>query len=335
MENISKEELISLFMMEREAWEFQEAKYVSEIDALKYELQTCKDQLSSILFQGNFQINEVYVSPSLGASASGEGDGDSGTNETCPICCYSHREADLRVLGCGHTIGLDCGKSFFVNRMSDLSLFPVGCPALIEGTNKPCQWKPSEGEVAEFLQDEPELLEKFSMMNATLLISREIFEQCPFCLEQMEVIRDHDHNNAEVECAFCHKMFCWKCHAAAHPEYECEEIKQLRKLESQIEGNFSEGNEEETEAGKANQLLKNQNKWQNCPNCGVMLEKVYGCNHVKCRCSQELCYLCGKPLTCKAKLEDPCLSNCQCQKCHYNDLHVLFNPRDLNLNEGD
>lgn len=41
--------------------------------------------------------------------------------------------------------------------------------------------------------------------------------------------------------------------------------------------------------------------WQRCYSCRAMVELTEGCNHMKCRCSAEFCYSCGKqwkPRTC-------------------------------------
>ena len=44
---------------------------------------------------------------------------------------------------------------------------------------------------------------------------------------------------------------------------------------------------------KALKDLGHQNKWKQCPNCLNLVERVYGCNEMKCVCGAEFCYLCG------------------------------------------
>ena len=31
-----------------------------------------------------------------------------------------------------------------------------------------------------------------------------------------------------------------------------------------------------------------------CPKCGILVEKISGCNHIECPCGQHFCHVCGK-----------------------------------------
>jgi ariadne-1 len=35
-------------------------------------------------------------------------------------------------------------------------------------------------------------------------------------------------------------------------------------------------------------------KFKMCPRCKYWVEKNQGCNHMKCRCGADFCYLCGQ-----------------------------------------
>ena len=63
--------------------------------------------------------------------------------------------------------------------------------------------------------------------------------------------------------------------------------------------------------GFINIMLKDHIKI--CGKCGAWIEKMKGCNHITCKCSNEFCYLCGlKWKTCKCQLygrEGEILSN--------------------------
>lgn len=37
--------------------------------------------------------------------------------------------------------------------------------------------------------------------------------------------------------------------------------------------------------------------WKHCPHCTRRVEKVDGCNHIRCRCGTSFCYTCGAALT--------------------------------------
>ncbi|KAG6916428.1 hypothetical protein DXG01_006832 [Tephrocybe rancida] len=48
--------------------------------------------------------------------------------------------------------------------------------------------------------------------------------------------------------------------------------------------------------------------WRRCPNCSVIVEHVFGCNHMTCRCGFHFCFKCGSPSTTqgKCKRDPPC-----------------------------
>ncbi|KAI1192581.1 hypothetical protein F5X97DRAFT_337453 [Nemania serpens] len=39
--------------------------------------------------------------------------------------------------------------------------------------------------------------------------------------------------------------------------------------------------------------LAARNGWRSCPSCNNMVERIYGCNHMSCRCGGQFCYVCG------------------------------------------
>ncbi|KAI4861083.1 hypothetical protein F4820DRAFT_82213 [Hypoxylon rubiginosum] len=45
--------------------------------------------------------------------------------------------------------------------------------------------------------------------------------------------------------------------------------------------------------------LAAQNGWKPCPRCRNMVERIYGCNHMTCRCGGEFCYVCGGAWRCQ------------------------------------
>ncbi|KAJ3071331.1 hypothetical protein HDU98_005496 [Podochytrium sp. JEL0797] len=47
------------------------------------------------------------------------------------------------------------------------------------------------------------------------------------------------------------------------------------------------------QAGAQLKDLISKNCWRICPNCGVGVEKVGGCNHIVCLCKAEFCYRCS------------------------------------------
>ncbi|KAK0735224.1 hypothetical protein B0T26DRAFT_632984 [Lasiosphaeria miniovina] len=33
--------------------------------------------------------------------------------------------------------------------------------------------------------------------------------------------------------------------------------------------------------------------WQRCPRCGMIVERIDGCNRMRCTCRHVFCYVCG------------------------------------------
>ena len=72
-----------------------------------------------------------------------------------------------------------------------------------------------------------------------------------------------------------------KCKSDWHEKISCEEIQKLRNV-----------NELDKEFYK---YVKGA-MYKQCPFCKMWVEKSVGCNHMRCRCGKDFCYLCGKPM---------------------------------------
>lgn len=55
----------------------------------------------------------------------------------------------------------------------------------------------------------------------------------------------------------------------------------------------TDGDEELDEEDEAVLELLRTEGWQRCPDCGIGVEKVLGCRHMKCVCGGQFCYGCG------------------------------------------
>ena len=60
-------------------------------------------------------------------------------------------------------------------------------------------------------------------------------------------------------------------------------------------------------------------EWKKCPTCKILVDRIDGCNHVRCRCGTGFCYRCGKAyLTNKATaLNCHGLPDCNCGLFNY------------------
>ncbi|KAJ4304575.1 hypothetical protein N0V90_000101 [Kalmusia sp. IMI 367209] len=77
-----------------------------------------------------------------------------------------------------------------------------------------------------------------------------------------------------VTCPKCEADLCTRCRSLAHPNGTCS------PLEFGIDQETAE-------------LLK---KWgyKRCPKCGNGVKRMYGCNHMECRCGAHFCWVCLK-----------------------------------------
>ncbi|KAF2008479.1 hypothetical protein BU24DRAFT_360149, partial [Aaosphaeria arxii CBS 175.79] len=74
-----------------------------------------------------------------------------------------------------------------------------------------------------------------------------------------------------ASCAACLANTCTTCKNASHPDTDCPADPHIQAVVS----------------------LGQQEGWQRCYKCRTMVELDHGCNHMRCVCSAEFCYLCG------------------------------------------
>ncbi|KXT13901.1 hypothetical protein AC579_2634 [Pseudocercospora musae] len=85
-------------------------------------------------------------------------------------------------------------------------------------------------------------------------------------------IAPHSIHNGQAFCQKCRSVTCQKCKEAEHFGACASTGFEL------VRG------------------LARQQKWQQCPDCKRLVEKIDGCNHVLCRCGCDFCYKCGTHL---------------------------------------
>lgn len=78
-------------------------------------------------------------------------------------------------------------------------------------------------------------------------------------------------------CGACYTETCRKCHQEYHPFVTCERYKEYKADPDLSLAEWRNGRE----------------NVRNCPaNCGFVIEKVDGCNHVECKCQKHVCWSC-------------------------------------------
>ena len=125
----------------------------------------------------------------------------------------------------------------------------------------------------------PQLFEKYEhfSMNNFLLNNNDEYSSCPTpgC-EYMFFFNPGEHN---FLCPLCNKNYCLNCKDEWHRGMTCQQYKDSRDV-NKLDNQFF-------------QFVKGA-KFKMCPRCKYWVEKNQGCNHMKCRCGADFCYLCGQ-----------------------------------------
>lgn len=130
-----------------------------------------------------------------------------------------------------------------------------------------------------------EIFEQWSAVMVEAEIPEALKVYCPFSdcsgLLVKESVGVLDVEDVEMaECPFCNRLFCARCKVPWHANLECSEFQSLPATDK-------------TEADFLLLKLAEDRKWRRCGKCKSMVELVYGCNHITCRCRNEFCYICG------------------------------------------
>ena len=199
-------------------------------------------------------------------------------NKKCEICLeeFSLLDCTNYFLNCNCVLHNKCFDEMVKTAIENNTL-PVKCP----NCNIPVH--------PNFIEDSirnanPQLFpkyEKFSLNNF-LQNNSDDYSSCPTpgC-EYMFFFNPGEHN---FLCPMCNKHYCLNCKDEWHINMTCQEYRDSRdvnKLDAQF-FNFVKGA-----------------KFKMCPKCKYWVEKNQGCNHMKCRCGADFCYLCGKLMNMK------------------------------------
>ncbi|ORX77985.1 hypothetical protein BCR32DRAFT_270310 [Anaeromyces robustus] len=193
----------------------------------------------------------------------------------CEICLedFSLLDSSNFFLNCGCVIHNTCFDNMVKVAVENNNL-PVKCP------NCKISVHPN------FIEDSlnmanPELLEKYNKfsMNNFLMKHNDEYSSCP--TPGCEYMFFFNPGEFELLCPWCKKHYCLNCKDEWHHNITCQEYQDSRdekKLDQQFY-NFARGA-----------------KFKVCPKCKFWVEKNKGCNHMKCRCGADFCYVCGKPM---------------------------------------
>ncbi|KAK6153808.1 hypothetical protein DH2020_013447 [Rehmannia glutinosa] len=190
---------------------------------------------------------------------------------SCEICTEEKQKSDMfQIKGCPHSFCISCISKHVTYKLQE-NIFLISCP------DQDCNNIIEPGSLSSIVP--PGVRDRWeeAITESTILACQKI--HCPYenCSEVL--IDDSDDGIVtECECPRCHRLFCAKCEVSWHHGFDCEEFQKL------------DLNKKEKEKLK---MLAIENKWKECPNCKVFVDKIDGCIHITCRCKFEFCYICG------------------------------------------
>ncbi|XP_015629588.1 probable E3 ubiquitin-protein ligase ARI1 [Oryza sativa Japonica Group] len=193
---------------------------------------------------------------------------------TCYVCFEDVSSDAVSTMDCGHCFCNDCWTEHFfacVNGgQKQIRCMAVGCAAVCDedvaqrllGGRYPGAARRLRGALlASYVED-----------NA----AARWCPSAPHCGRAVRVDGGGGRWCCEVSCP-CGASFCFGCAAPAHSPCPCA---MWERWEAKCRG----------ESMNVDWILANT---KSCPKCSKPIEKNGGCNHVRCKCGQCLCWLCG------------------------------------------
>ncbi|KAK0479633.1 hypothetical protein IW261DRAFT_1478424 [Armillaria novae-zelandiae] len=187
----------------------------------------------------------------------------------CPVC-YDEASAPFHLV-CQHGYCTACLRHFLTSA-AETGIFPLVCM----GKDATCGTPISIPVIQKFLPQA-----SFEHLLETVFTSHvdkqpQVFGCCktPDCTQ----IYRKSESPSLLRCPSCFSEICSSCGEDSHIGKSCEEARIFSNTAEQ---------EKLSEA-----WIMQQNGIKKCPSCSRLLDKISGCNHVKCPCGSHICWRC-------------------------------------------
>ena len=191
-------------------------------------------------------------------------------SKTCPLCFEEPTQPFP--LACRHVYCTGCLKHMLISATDGKSI-PICCI----GDEGRCKI-PVPLPVIERFISPARLTQMFENSFRTYLEQRpNEFRFCP-TPDCTQIYRVSKEDSAVIQCPACLIDTCSHCHKSPHSKLTCEE--------NALVGSKS-GQERLLE-----RWAKGNSNVKKCPDCGILIEKIEGCNHIHCRCGAHVCWIC-------------------------------------------
>ncbi|KAE8350698.1 hypothetical protein BDV28DRAFT_33691 [Aspergillus coremiiformis] len=182
--------------------------------------------------------------------------------EACAGCLETMPANELVDLPCQHKYCDRCIREMAVTGIADEQFFPPRC----------CSRKvPSEIILPMLPPKERELFMSKANEYATPIADR-WYCPVPTCGRWIPPNAVKGEKSQTQACPYCGTGICSGCRGISHNSGDCSDTGLSAVLE-----------------------VARLQRWQRCFNCGAVVELIFGCDHITCRCRAQFCYKCGEP----------------------------------------
>ncbi|KAE8373207.1 hypothetical protein BDV26DRAFT_272572 [Aspergillus bertholletiae] len=183
--------------------------------------------------------------------------------EACVSCLETMPAGELVSLPCQHKYCNTCIRQMAATSMVDEQLFPPRC----------CSRKIPPETILHLLPPK----ERESFVSKTAEYATPVTDRwycpAPACGKWIPSMAVKAEKSQTQACPYCSTKICTGCRGISHRVGGCSsDIGLSAVLE-----------------------VARLQRWQRCFNCGAVVELIFGCDHITCRCSAQFCYKCGKP----------------------------------------
>lgn len=183
----------------------------------------------------------------------------------CSICMEEKFDFEsFRMRGCSHLYCTSCASQYVAAKVEGNEVL-IGCP------EPSCETGFIEMDMCQSILS-PKVIDQWGSRLCEEILEPTRF-YCPY--KDCSALLIHEGRiNGEViresECPHCYRLFCAQCKAPWHLDMTCEAYQQL--------GEDEKGREDLT----LMKMAKSQH-WQRCPKCKFYVERIDGCNYMRCR----------------------------------------------------
>lgn len=197
-------------------------------------------------------------------------------NETdlpdCPVCFCTVEETDMcRLEVCGHAYCKPC-LTLQIKTAITGNDFPVLCAK--EGCEKPLVIRDFSAQIKAGKIKRPEIAA--ASLNAFMMKNNDKYR---FCISaDCQMVYKVTTTGERFDCELCHKSVCTTCHIEFHDGLTCAMYKSAKEDRDSV----------------TRWIQEDPNNRKKCPQCGLGIEKIAGCDHMKCNCGAHICWKCLK-----------------------------------------